>query len=111
MFFAFGCKNADKNNSTGNSEGSCYVQLFDGDNYSDDSIMIDGPGEYSNLSNLSGATKDWNSEADSFKLGHHTTVTFYSETGFNGESVTYSNGDQNPSVAVEPSSMKITCDK
>lgn len=111
MFLTFSCSSSDDNNTPPDSEdpdGSCYVQLFDGDNYTDDTITIDGPGEFSNLSNLPGADKDWNDEADSFKSGMNTTVTFWIERGFKGDSITYDGGAQEPSID-EPSSMKITC--
>lgn len=90
-------------------ESDCYVQLFDGDNFKDDNITIDGPGEFSTLENLSGANKDWNDEADSFKAGKNTTITFWTKTNFEGDSITFEKGAEVPSVD-EPSSMKIKCD-
>lgn len=102
-----------KNDDPGNPEdpkGDCYVHLFDGDNFTDDNIVVKGPGEFSDLKNLPGAKKDWDDEADSFKSGKNTTVTFYSEPGFQGESVTYKNGDQKSSMD-EPRSMKIVCNE
>lgn len=111
LFLLLSCHSNDDNNPPSDPQdpkGSCYVQLFDGDNYTDDTIVIDGPGEFSDLANLPGANKDWNDEADSFKSGANTTVTFWTRTGFEGGSITYEGGAQEPSVD-EPSSMKITC--
>lgn len=110
IFLLFGCSKNHDDNNQGEPDDSCYVQLFDGDNYTDDNIIVIGPGEYSNLSNLPGADKDWTNEADSFKSGKTTTVTFYTEPDFKGESMTYKGGDSNPSMD-EPRSMKITCNK
>lgn len=102
--------NPGDDNGNDDPENSCYVILFDGDNYTDDTILVKGSGEFSNLNNLPNSDKDWDDEADSFKAGKNTTVTFYSEPDFKGESVTYEKGAQKPSVD-EPRSMKIVCNK
>lgn len=108
VFLLANCSSDDDNNSPENPSSDCYVQLFDGDNFTDDNIVVDGPGEFSDLSDLPGASKNWNDEADSFKVGENTTVTMWSETGFEGESVTYGGGTEETS-GIEPSSMKIKC--
>src|SRR5699024_2435237 len=109
VFVAFLISSCDKKDDNDNEpDGDCFVQLFDGDNYTDDHFTIRDAGDYPNLSNLPGADKDWDSEADSFKSGTNTTVTFWSERNFMGDSVTYQNGAQE-SVMNEPRSMKITC--
>jgi hypothetical protein len=101
------CNNND--NPTNNKPDSdCYVQLFDGDHYTDDSITIKGPGAFSTLNKLPNATQDWNDEADSFKSGKDATVTFWTKTDFKGDSTTYQQGAEKPSVE-EPSSIKIKC--
>lgn len=102
------CSKENDKDDNGNNKSDCFVQLFDGDNYTDDNIIVKGPGEYSDLKNLPGANKNWTNEADSFKSGKNTTVTFYSEINFQGESVTFKNGEEKSSMN-EPSSMKITC--
>lgn len=96
----------DKNDDIPTDE--CFVQLFDGDNYTDDHFTIKEPGEYPDLSNLPGADKNWDDEADSFKSGSKTTVTFWTEKNFGGDSTTYRNGAEMPSID-EPRSMKISC--
>lgn len=104
------CKKDKNNNNTPPDEvNGCYVQLFDGDNYKDDNIIIKGPGDFGDLSKLPGTDKDWTDEADSFKSGENTTVTFYSEPNFGGTATTYDKGAQKPSVD-EPQSIKIACD-
>lgn len=86
----------------------CFVQLFDGDDYTDDHFTIREPGDYPDLSNLPGTDKNWDDEADSFKSGSKTTVTFWTEKNFGGDSITYQNGAEMPSID-EPRSMKISC--
>lgn len=108
IFLLVSCSKDNGNNDQPDPDDACYVQLFDGDRYTDDNIIIKGAGEYANLENLPGATKNWDDEADSFKSGKNTTVTFYTEPDFKGESVTYRNGAEEPSMD-EPRSMKITC--
>ncbi len=111
LFLAVNCKNESntvQEASTTSSESGCFVELFDGDNYTDDQIKIEGPAEYTDLKNLPGSKKDWTDEADSFKSGKNTTVTFYTKTGFQGDSITYKGGENKPSMD-EPSSMKIKC--
>lgn len=92
------------------SDGDCFVQLFDGNNYTDDNITVKGPGEFADLKSLPGSDKNWDDEADSFKSGKNTTVIFYTEPNFGGDSTTYKNGAQEPSID-EPRSMKIICNK
>lgn len=104
------CKSDDDGNGNGKTGiADCTVQLFDGDNYKDDHITIKGPGEFPDLSKLPGSNKNWNDEADSFKAGKNVTVTMWTKTNFEGESVTYKKGAHEPSID-EPSSMKIECD-
>lgn len=89
-------------------DGDCYIKLFDGDNFKDDHITVEGPAEYTDLSNLPNADdKDWTDEADSFKISKGASVTVWSETEFKGDSTVYEAGDY-PSVD-EPYSLKITC--
>lgn len=106
IFLITACEKKDNNKET--PDGDCFVQLFEGDNYTDDHFTIKEPGEYPDLTNLPGADKNWDDEADSFKSGKNTTVIFWSEKNFGGDSVIYHNGAQAPSID-EPRSMKITC--
>lgn len=105
------CSSDDDNNddaTTLDPLESCQVQLFDGDNFKDDQIVINGPGEFSDLSDLPNSDeKDWTDEADSFRVGEHTTVTVWTAINFEGDSTVYEAGDY-PSVD-EPYSLKITC--
>lgn len=105
------CSSDDDNggiNPPPDNGASCYVQLFDGNNFKDDSIMVEGPGEYADLSDLPNADgTDWTDEADSFKVGDSTTLTVWTETNFQGDSTVYEAGEY-PSVD-EPYSMKIVC--
>lgn len=112
-FSGFGlqsCSNDDDNGGGQSGDGECYVHLFDGDNYKDDNIVVKGPGDFPTLADLPGADKDWNDEADSFKAGKNTTVTMWTKTNFEGDSIVYRKGAHEPSID-EPSSMKIRCDK
>lgn len=104
---------SDDDNTNGNPPddpaGSCYVELFDGDNFKDDHFVLEGEGEYPNLDNLPGADgKNWTDEADSFKVGPSTTMTVWTQTNFEGDSTVYEAGDY-PSEE-EPYSLKIRCD-
>lgn len=106
------CSSDDDNDTTPEPPegiiGSCYVQLFDGDHFTDDYIIIDQPGEYNDLSDLPNSDgKDWSDEADSFKVGESTTVTVWTQTDFQGDSTVYDAGGY-PSVE-EPLSLKIVC--
>lgn len=111
-FSGFGlqsCSNDDNGNDPVGNDEECYVHLFDGDNYTDDNIVVKGPGDFPTLADLPGADKDWNDEADSFKAGENTTVTMWTKTNFQGDSIVYRKGAHEPSID-EPSSMKIRCD-
>ncbi len=88
--------------------GDCSVQLFDGDNFKDDNTIVQGPGEFPDLSKLPGATKNWDDEADSFKVAEGTVLTVWTIKNFEGDSVIYSGPMDVPS-ADEPRSMKIRC--
>lgn len=102
--------NADKGEDDPEVSGDCFVHLFDGDNFdeNDDHVIIDEPGEYSDLSDLPNAEeKDWTDEADSFIVGDSTTVTAWTETNFEGDSTVYEGGEY--ASVDEPYSMKIIC--
>jgi hypothetical protein len=87
----------------------CSVTLYDGDNFTDDHITIEGPGEFSSLENLPDADKDWSKEADSFKAGDNAVVVFWSKTDFKGDSTKYDAGAEKASIDNEPASIKIKC--
>lgn len=108
---ATACSNDDNDdhNNPGTEKG-CYIELFDGDNFKDDHIKIEGAGEYPDLSDLPGSDgRDWTDEADSFKVGSEASVTVWGHTNFEGDSTVYTSGDY-PSVD-EPHSLKISCDE
>ena len=104
------CSSDDDNgDNSGNTPDSCYVHLFDGDNFTDDNIIIDGEGEYADLDDLPNSDgKNWTDEADSFKVGENTVLTTWTKTNFEGDSTIYEAGEY-PSEE-EPYSLKITCD-
>lgn len=109
--FVFASCNSDDDNDTkpDNSKDSCYVQLYDGDNFTDDTFKLKGPGKFKSLKNLPGADKDWDDEADALKVGSSATVTIYSEENFEGESKELKGGAEEPDLAFEPRSIKISC--
>jgi len=104
----FGDYDADKD--SGDHGEGCYIQLFDGDNFTDDSLTVKEPGEYPDLDELPDADgKNWTDEADSFKVGEGTTVTVWTETDFEGDSTVYEAGDYKS--VDEPYSLKIECEE
>lgn len=107
-FITMSCNGDDDKKDPTDPRGSCSVQLFDGDNFTDDNITVKGPGEFPSLENLPGSSKNWNDEADSFKASSQAIITLWTETEFRGDSITYEAGAEKPSVD-EPSSMKIRC--
>lgn len=94
----------------GGAAESCSVRLYDGDNFTDDSILISGAGRYGDLSKLPGASKDWTREADSFKLGSGASMTAWPEANFAGAPKQYEVGTQEPSADPEPGSLELTCE-
>lgn len=91
-------------------EGGCYVHLFDGDNFKDDNIVVEGPGEFASMVSLPGSRKNWDDEADSFKSGQNTTVIFWFRPNFEGDSVIFEGGAEKAKIE-EPRSMKIICNR
>ncbi len=90
--------------------GGCFIELFDGDNFKDDHLKVEGPADYADLSDLPNADGfDWTDEADSFKVSKGATVTIWTATHFKGDSTVYDSGDY-PSEN-EPNSLKIKCNK
>lgn len=90
---------------------SCHVELFDGDRFGDESIRVQGPGEFPTLDDLPGSDgKSWDDEADSFKYGPDAIVSLWTERHFEGDKTVYDNaqGGAEPSVD-EPRSMRIEC--
>src|SRR5699024_9109406 len=106
------CSSDDDNPEETEAEGNddekgCYIHLYDGDNFKDDDLKVEGPAEYTDLDDLPGDDgKNWTDEAGSFKVGKTATVTVCYETDFEGESKVYEAGAY-PSED-EPYSMKIT---
>lgn len=91
-------------------DNPCSVHLWEGKNFTNSDIVINGAGRYSNLRTLPGANNtDWGDEADSLKVGSAATVKAYKEENFKGSSVTYNPGTQHPEVSEEPSSLEIVC--
>lgn len=88
---------------------ACSVQLFDGKNFKDSHVVIQGAGEFKDLKHLPGADgKDWNDEADSIKVGSAATVQAWTKKNFKGKHYTFKPGTKHPKVK-EPSSLKISC--
>ena len=111
FFILISRNDSDKKNdppSTPSPESECYVHLFDGENFTDDIIIVEGPGNFPNLENLPDADKNWSNEADSFKSGKNTIVTLWTDTNFEGDAIVFEKGTEEPSID-EPRSMKIRC--
>lgn len=90
----------------------CFVHLFDGDDFdeTDDNFKLTEPGRYGNLEKLPDATKDWDGEPDSLRVGEGATVTIWSEKDFGGDSKTYESGDEEGRLPQEVRSLELTCD-
>lgn len=114
LFFCvllWSCTNSeyDKANQQ-DPEKACSIHLYDNDELSGESLVIDQPGDYPNLDNLPGADgKNWTDEADSFKVGEGAVVTIWTARNFEGDSTVYTAGEY--PGAKEPSSLKIECSK
>ena len=100
----------DRTQKTPDMSKSCYVHLFDDDNFKDDNDIIYGPGKWSTLRNLPGATEsDWGGDADSLKVGPSATVRIWSKKDFKGQMQEFGPATEKPSLDDEPESMEITC--
>ncbi|HLR37825.1 MAG TPA: hypothetical protein VK084_07260 [Chitinophagaceae bacterium] len=104
-----GCSDDNDNNPKPPKISDCEVLLFDGDNFSDNYIVLEGSGQYPDLSNLPNSKTDWTDEADSFKAGERAVVTFYSKPNFQGDSTVFDMGAQKGSLNHSPQSIKIQC--
>ena len=88
----------------------CEIELFDGDHFKGDSVVIKGVGKYNSLKDLPNSDgKDWTNEADSVKVKDGTTLTTWTEKEFEGESTIYEVGEY--SSIDEPFSLEIECIK
>ena len=108
--------NAQDSSPAGNNapqaDNSCYVHLFDDDNFDegDDNDIIYGPGKWGNLENLPDATEtDWGGDADSLKVGPTATVNVWENENFQGRNQTFAPSTQKPKLDLEFKSMEITC--
>lgn len=91
-------------------EKACSIHLYDNDELSGENLVIDQPGDYSNLDDLPGAQgKNWTDEADSFIVGEGAVVTVWTARDFEGDSTVYTAGKY--PGAKEPSSLKMKCSK
>lgn len=97
-------------NASSQGGSSCFVHLWDGKNFTDRDIRIEGPGRFSNLRDLPGSNgKSWDDEADSLKVGPAATVKTWKKMDFKGASQTYEPGSEHSKLSEEPSSLEITC--
>lgn len=87
----------------------CSVQLFDGDNFTDDYVIINGPGDFSNLRNLSGTNKDWDDEADALIVGSRASVKVWSKNDFKGKSATFGPNSEIADLDIDIKSLEISC--
>lgn len=95
-----GNTNADKQD--------CSIQLFDGDNFEGNSVTLDGPDDFSDLTNMPDPNNaDWSGAVRSVMVGENTTLTVWPEEDFQGESQEYTTGSY-PSVN-NIQSIKIKC--
>lgn len=99
-------------NNAPETDNSCYVHLFDDDNFDDDddNDIIYGAGKWGNLKNLPDATEtDWGGDADSLKVGPTATVKVWEKENFKGRNQTFEPNTQKPKLDLEFRSMEITC--
>lgn len=103
-----GCnKKEQKDEAT--TSGECEITLYDGDNFEDDHITLEGPAEYSDLTHLPGSDKNWDDEADSFIASENAVAIFWLKPDFQGDSIVFKAGAEERSVE-EPRSLKIRCE-
>lgn len=103
------CKKDEVEDTTGTTHDDCTITLYDGDNFEDDKVTLDGPAEYPDLSDLPGTDKNWDDEADSFKASENAIAIFWSQPNFQGDSTVFKAGAEEMSVD-EPRSLKIRCE-
>ncbi|HLQ98898.1 MAG TPA: hypothetical protein VK102_00865 [Sphingobacterium sp.] len=108
LTFAACSESNDEVDPPDSNEG-CHITLYDGNDFTDDSVVLEGPEEFADLTDLSGTDKDWDDEADSFKAGKNAVAIFWTKPNFEGDSTRYDAGAAEPSVD-EPRSIKILCE-
>ncbi|MFA5565552.1 MAG: hypothetical protein WC184_07275 [Acidimicrobiia bacterium] len=103
---------AESSNGDSSNGDGCWVHLYDDDNFkeTDDNFRLTEPGRYSDLSNLPGADKDWDDEADSIRVGDSATVTLWSKRDFQGNKLELGSGDEVADLDDEPESLELVCD-
>jgi hypothetical protein len=66
----------------------CWVQFWEDTNYNDNSIIVHGPAEYSNMRNLPGASGyDWGDQAGSLQTGPQAWLIAYADENFQDTSI------------------------
>jgi hypothetical protein len=100
----------------GYPQDGCWVQIFEDENYQDSSDIVAGPGSWTNLRKLPGASKeDWGDEIDSVKVGPHATLELWEDEDFNDNHVVFGPGTEktnlrgDPDMGDQADSMRITC--
>jgi len=99
----------DVSTTSGALRDGCFVQLFEGDRFTDVTYTLSAVGRYPDLAGLPGTTMNWTDEADSIKVGAAATVTIWEDTGFHGASQVLQPGSEHPDLAHEPSSLELVC--
>ena len=96
------------------TDKNCYVEVFDDDDFDmkDDHYKIQGPREFSSLTDVGG--KNWNNDIESIIVGSNAKVRAYSEKDFKGTELAFVPGQRVPNLGKlnmkdEIESMKIAC--
>ena len=77
----------------------CYVQIWEDTNYNDNSLIIHGPAEFSNMRDLPGAGgSDWGDQAGSLRTGPHCWLIAYADENFQDTSTLIGPDSQIPDL-------------
>ncbi len=94
----------------------CWVHIWEDENFQDSSDIIAGPGSWSNLRKLPGASKeDWGDQIDSLTVGPRATVELWEDENYEDNHVVYGPGTEKTNLRGDPDmgdtadSMRISC--
>ena len=92
----------------------CYVMVFRGPAFTEQSDLLNGPGKWTRLDNLLDTHhREWSNEIRSLRVGDHATVVAFKDRNYRGESATFAAGSEHPQLPPQLEedieSLQIAC--
>jgi hypothetical protein len=97
------------------SRGGCWAKIYDGENYTGDTLTLAGPISLADMSGPFGL--NWDDRVNSVEIGPKATLTVFDNEGFRDQVGQFKSGQKVPDISKklgffdEFASVRMTCSK